>query len=187
MLNLQSDLSKEFFESQPDPVSDHPILGMHIWGWTSSGELKWLNETAKKMNSIIEIGSLHGRSAFALLSGCKGNVYCIDPWNDVGGHSYPSFMSSCGHFKNLVPVQGYSHEVHSKLPDVDFTFIDGDHDREQVEKDIKFYLPKTRKLIAGHDYLHDGGFPDVAEVVDEVFGRENVRVVKDTAIWYVEL
>jgi hypothetical protein len=140
-------------------------------------ELHWLHDTAKTMDSIVEVGSLHGRSAFALASGCPGPVYCIDPWNDEGGHCLPSFMGSVGDvFPNVVPCKGYSPMVIAQyeIPDVDMVFIDGNHDAAQVRADIAAWLPKTRKLICGHDYsllpAGQAGYPDVRLVVDEVFG-----------------
>jgi len=53
-------------------VSDYKAT--QIEGWMSYAELIWLNLTAKKMNSIVEIGSWKGRSAHALASACPGKV-----------------------------------------------------------------------------------------------------------------
>jgi hypothetical protein len=170
----------------PDPNSDIP--GMQLWGWMAPAELNWLMDKASQMDSVVEIGSLHGRSAYAMLTACPGLVYAIDPWDDEGEHGWRSFMGSCGHFPNLRAIRGFSPaviETHN-LPDVDMVFIDGDHKEASVRADIEGWLPKTRKLICGHDYVHGGGFPDVAVVVDEIFG-DRVRVDDNTAIWYVEL
>jgi Methyltransferase domain len=173
----------------PDPRPDCPTLGMHIWGWMSNIELEWLGAQAAKMDSVVEVGSLHGRSAFMLLSSCPGPVTCIDPWNDAHDASYPSFMGSCGHFPNLRAVRGFSPAViyTEDLPDADMVFLDGAHDYDSVLADVTHWLPKTRKLICGHDYQNiDGGYPDVKTVVDAEFG-ERVRVAPGTALWYVEL
>lgn len=169
----------------PEPVKGHPEPGMHVWGWTHPPELRWLREQAMKMESVVEVGSLRGRSAFALLTGCPGPVYCIDPWNDDAGHSLPAFMEACGGFANLVVVQGLSPEVEDQVPEVDMTFIDGLHTYEQVVLDIEAWEPKTRKLICGHDYLH-GGYPGVRQAVDERYG-DRVTVPDDTSIWAVRL
>lgn len=173
---------------EPNPLDSTP--GMSIWGWQSPAELRWLMSRAALMDSVVEVGSLHGRSAFALLTACPGPVYCIDPWNDVHRTCLPSFMGSCGHFENLRVVQGYSPAViyTDDLPDVDMVFIDGAHDYESAAADITHWLPKTRRLICGHDYIPEegAGFPDVAVAVDEILG-DAVKVAPDTAIWYVEL
>jgi len=163
---------------------------MSIWGWTHEPELLWLGEQAAKMDSVVEIGSLHGRSAFALLSACPGSVYCVDSWSDIKDQSYGSFMSHCGHFPNLVPVRAFSPSPAIDLVQgmVDMTFIDGSHVYSSVLADIAGWLPKTRKLICGHDF-HEGegaGFPDVAVAVKEVFG-DRWTVAPETSIWAVDL
>lgn len=182
----------------PEPLDPSVAPGAHIWGWMTPVELWWLHDTATLMDSVVEVGSLHGRSAFALLTGCPGPVYCIDPWNDEGGHCLPSFMGACGHFPNLRACQGYSPAVIDEydIPDVDMVFIDGAHDEAQVRADIAAWLPKTRKLLCGHDYGPDpatAGFPDVKKVVDELFGDRVREASYDDAeftrysIWSVDL
>jgi len=173
----------------PEPVEGHPTPGTHIWGWMRVPELEWLGEQARRMRSIVEIGSLHGRSSFALLGACEGPVYCIDPWDDERNLSYGSFLGNCGHFPNLRAVRGRSPEAADQVPGaVEMTFIDGDHSRAGITADIEEWLPRTRKLICGHDYVPgpDASYPDVKAVVDEVFG-ERVSVAPETAIWAVEL
>lgn len=172
---------------EPDPNSHVP--GMAIWGWMAPVELEWLGARAATMESVVEVGSLHGRSAFALLTACPGPVYCIDPWNDEADQSYPSFMGSCGHFPNLRTRRGYSPAVAAQVPDIDMCFIDGDHSYEAVVADLKAWMQKTTRLICGHDYYPGpaAGFPGVAQAVDEFFAVEAVKVAPDTAIWYVEL
>ena len=171
----------------PDP--DDPTPGAHIHGWMAPIELRWLGARAAEMESIAEIGSLRGRSAFALLTACAGPVYCVDPWDDDGNHCFPAFLDACGHFRNVRPVHGLSPAVAERIPDVDMVFLDGDHEYASVIADIAAWLPKTRKLLCGHDYyvpVEDAGFPGVPRAVQERFG-ENVAVGEGTSIWYVEL
>lgn len=179
----------------PEPLDPSVAPGAHIWGWMSPEELWWLHETAKTMGSVVEVGSLRGRSAFALLTGCPGPVYCIDPWDDPGEHAIKGFMADCGHFPNLRPMKGYSPAIAADIPDVDMVFIDGAHDEAQVRADIEVWLPKTRRLLCGHDYslAPEPGFPAVRMVVDEVFG-DRVRNADFTdtdferySIWAVDI
>lgn len=176
----------------PRPELSGVYPGIHIWGWMSSTELDWLYKTALTMNSIVEIGCLHGRSAYALLAGCEGRVFCIDPWDDEGRHSMPSFLSNCGHFANLTPMPMTSTHAARNWPtgdiaSVDMTFIDGSHAYESVLIDIANWLPLTRWLICGHDYANaNDGYPGVRKAVTEVFG-DRVRVAPETSIWYVEV
>jgi hypothetical protein len=169
-----------------DPTSDVP--GMGIWGWMSPVELRWLGLAASQMESVAEIGCLHGRSAFMLLTACPGPVYCIDPWDDEADASYPSFMSYCGHFLNLHAYRGRSPEAASHVGEVDMTFLDGAHAYGAVLADLAAWLPKTRRLLCGHDYQNaDAGYPGVAQAVHAVFGPERVIVPEGTSIWTVDL
>lgn len=178
----------------PDPNPDSDVAGMARWGWMSSWELSWLRETAETMDSCCEVGSLRGRSATALLTGCSGPVYCIDPWEDPGDHCYTGFIEALGHFPNLHPVRGYSPAVADQVPEVDFTFIDAQHDYESCKADIDAFLPKTRKMIAGHDYSdpadyteQSSGYAGVYEAVVETFGLDAVNLAPGTSIWFVNL
>lgn len=172
----------------PDPDPNDPTPGMHIWGWMNPVELTWLGEQSATMDSVVEIGCLHGRSAFALLTGCPGPVFCIDPWNDAG---FNSFMGNCGHFENLRAIREASPDAASNpiVPDmVDMTFIDGDHHYDSVMADIQCWLPKTTKLICGHDYYDTDpsvGW-EVKRAVDELFG-DRVETTEGSSIWAVRL
>ncbi len=181
----------------PEPSDAAIAPGIHIWGWQSSTELLWLNARAAEMGSVAEIGCLRGRSSYALLSGCPGPVFCVEPWHDPGEHALRGFMESCGHFPNLNTVQGWSPVAASRVPDIDMAFLDGSHDYDSVMADIAAWEPKTRRLLCGHDYSdgetllttdggHVTGYPGVKQAVDEVFGG---RVVfpEFTSIWAVWL
>ncbi len=166
----------------PDPVVNHPVPGMHLWGWMSPEELTWLHEQAGSMESVVEIGSLHGRSAYALATATSGPVFCIDPWNDEG---YASFTSSLGHLPNVNPMRMTSVTAGPLVPDVDMVFIDGDHAYASVVLDLDIWLPKTKRLICGHDYGHEG-FEGVKRAVDERFDVPNHVVGDIWAVWIGE-
>jgi len=168
-----------------DPMTDEQSSapGAHIWGWMNPAELEWLRSTAATMDSAVEVGSLRGRSAFALLTGCPGPVYCVDPWDDARSESRPAFEENCGHFPNLVMIQGYSPAAAAEVPDVDFVFIDGAHDYASVVADLDAWTPKARRLISGHDY-YDTDAWSVRTAVDQRFGGR-VELVPGTAIWTV--
>ena len=192
----------------PEPDPNDPTPGMHIWGWMSPDELRWLMEQAEQMGSIAEIGCLHGRSAFALATACPGPVICIDPWDDDADASFPSFMENVGWMRNVYPLRGRSLDVVARRgevpwksvplavavndnggwPPIEMVFLDGAHAYESVLADICAWLPHTEKLICGHDY-YDGpeaGFPGVAKAVRQVFG-DRVTVAPGTSIWWVNL
>jgi predicted O-methyltransferase YrrM len=66
---------------------------------------------------------------------------------------------------------------------LDFVFIDGSHEYEDVKEDIYHWYPKVKKggIIAGHDYTTYAG---VKEAVDEFFNLEEIKVVKSYWVFY---
>lgn len=172
---------------EPDPRPDDPTPGMAIWGWMSPAELTWLGEQAAQMETVVEIGCLHGRSSFALATACPGTVYCIDPWSEDGWRSWKASVGDV--FDNVVPIRAPSPEAGLQVPaPVDMVFIDGAHDYASVVADIVYWRDRCRVLLCGHDYISaepgvNPGFPDVATAVDELVGADRITVAPDTAIW----
>lgn len=164
-----------------------------IQGWMSGGEQQWLYTQAKKMKSIVEIGSWKGRSTHALCSGTKGTVYAVDTWKGsraelTSSHReaterdiFVDFKQNLAGFRNLNPIRMPSTEAHTlfQAKSVDMIFIDGSHLYEDVLADITLWLPKCRRLICGHDAGQDG----VPRAVEESFGKTKCC----ESIWYVWL
>jgi hypothetical protein len=171
--------SSDFEESEIVHSDIYNVAMNQINGMMSDEELLWLFETAKKMDSVVEIGSWMGRSSHAILSGCKGIVFCVDTFAGSAdpietGHRdvYPYFMQNVGHFSNLVDDRRPSLEAVKNYKDknYDLIFIDGGHQYHEVVADIKAWLPKAKKMIAVHDY-HDVW---VKKAVDELLGEGKV-------------
>jgi hypothetical protein len=71
-------------------------------------------------------------------------------------------------------VKHYSYDCYGKIPDeLDFVYIDGNHDYESVKRDIEDCFPKIRigGILGGHDFyngfarMHDGVVKAVTEFV----------------------
>ena len=165
-------------------------------------ELEWLHETAKRMNSIVEIGSWKGRSTFALLSGCPGIVYAIDHFRGDSDSIiqqgmvkredvYQTFMQNVGHFQNLRvlkmdsihAVKVFSGEIEVFPRMIDMVFIDGEHSYESVKPDLEAWLPKAKKLICGHDWEPASMYEGLRRAVHEKLGE----VQSFRSIWFKEL
>lgn len=181
-INWQRVIKKE----KPDRPIDN-----NIEGWTTELELEWLEDRAKEMQSIVEIGCWKGRSAKALLEKCPGKVWCVDHFKGSPGNhfstperaekekAYERFMENLGHYENLEVMKMSSEDAAQRFgPYVDMIFIDGDHSHEAVKKDIELWLPKCRKLICGHDYN------EVWKAVHKVLGQ--ITGIYES-IWYKEL
>ena len=164
-----------------------------IEGFMINNCLQWLFKTAQTMDSIVEIGSHYGRSTHALLSGCPGPVFAVDPWQGFTREGKPrqqvfrQFLSNVGHFNNLAALRMPSVEAARFFQDrsVAMTFIDGNHAPEYVKADVEAWLPKTRKIICGHDFSKN--WPGVVEVVEELFPDRYELVGDRCSIWVVRL
>lgn len=163
---------------------------LDIDGWMFADELVWLSEQAAKSASVAEIGCWKGRSTFALLSACAGPVYAVDHFRGtlgeqdhaeaLDGSVRREFIENCAGFPNLRMIECDSLAAAEMFrgQELDFVFIDA------VLADIRAWLPKTRRLIAGHDYA-PSVWPGVAQAVDEVFGAKVKRAA--VSIWYYEV
>lgn len=131
----------------------------------SDGTCLRLFELAKLMDSIVEIGSWHGKSTHALLSGCKGTVYAVDHFQgsaDKGDATHgqsgkAKFLEHCGNFSNLKLIEMHSDQAALLFEDnsIDMIFIDAGHLYEEVMSDFKCWYPKCKKVFCGHDYAMD--------------------------------
>ena len=81
-------------------------------------------------------------------------------------------------------IKSHSLEAVDKYEDesLDFCFVDGSHEYEDVKKDILAYLPKVKKggILAGHDY--DKIWDGVIRAVDEILGQ--VEIINGSWIYY---
>lgn len=148
----------------------------------------------------VEIGVSGGASTAALLIRMPNlTLYSIDPWLFIDGapfeaglpqeiqdQGYNNAISISSHYpgKSFI-IRKKSDDAVNDVPDIiDFLHIDGDHEYEQVIRDINNYMPKIRPggIISGHDYILR---PGVVKAVDELFmGRVKFG---DDFIWWVEL
>ncbi len=160
-----------------------------IEGWMLFPELMWLNDTAKKYQSIAEVGSWMGRSTHALASGCPGDVTAVDTWKGAtdpkdgtyGQDVFLQFVTNMKEFKNVIVNRNESAEAAKHYDDGEFemVFIDATHTFDEVKRDIAIWKPKAKKLICGHDY--SASWPGVMQAVDEAFGKPDGVV---GTIWY---
>ncbi len=169
-----------------------------INGWMIKMEMFCLAHFAREAQTILEIGSYKGRSARCLADNTEGKVYCVDPWlpvyfrnnNEPHEGIFPNVLSEFEkNLKDLIEIekvhvcQGVLDNYFSKLPRMDFAFIDGDHRYAMVKKDIIDCkkLVKHEGIIAGHDYGHKE-WTGVKEAVDDIFPRVNIH----ETIWWVK-
>lgn len=132
-----------------------------------------LFELAKSSRTVVEIGSWHGKSAHALLSGCTGLVHCVDHFQGSaeksdathGKSGKAMFLQNCGHFTNLRLLEMHSDQASLLFEDnsIDLIFIDAGHLYEEVMTDFRCWYPKCCKVFCGHDY----GYSSIQQAIKD--------------------
>lgn len=122
----------------------------------------------KKTYSMLEIGSYFGESTVLFMKyGNIKQIYCVDPY--INGYD-PSDSSSnrldmnevkkifyrnvVNRFSTVKHIEKESLSLQSAdAKDIDFIYVDGNHNIDYVEKEIKHLIEIfSPKIIAGHDY-----------------------------------
>ncbi len=182
----------EHFEQVKGKIEkSQQAVDLGIDGWMTEKELEFLRVTAESMTSVVEIGSWKGRSTKTLLD-AGPQVTAVDHWkgsDDIrelaeSQDVEAEFDRNVGHYSNLKKIKMTSLEAAKRLNGNKFsmTFLDASHDYESVKSDIEAWLPKTEKIIAGHDYCKN--WDGVVRAVNEKFKD---RVQTCGTIWYVNL
>lgn len=166
---------------------------LRIDGWMSRAELEWIYGRAASMDSIIEIGAWCGRTTNVLCEACSGMVYSIDHFKGSKEHQYlfadgkrdifKEYRENTAECANLITIVADSGDVAEFLPiTADMLFIDGSHDYESVMADLEAWMPRIKKLIAGHDKTEGG----VGEAIEDTFKDKKIGY-GEGSIWYVEV
>jgi predicted O-methyltransferase YrrM len=117
-----------------------------------------------------EIGTFDGENAERMLDNLPiRRIYLVDPYAEYGEHGgdKKSIASArrLAHARlerfgdRVAWVEKKSEDAVADIPDgLDFVYIDGAHDYENVRKDIANYYPKIREggLLTGHDICWPG-------------------------------
>lgn len=148
-----------------------------VKGYLVPGQERWLYDAVRNLSDeavIVEIGSYMGRSTTAMGFACVGTrrqIYAIDTFagndsdfikgqNNVdweGGDYLSTFKNNLQKnelLQYVTPLQGISSEVSESWDQpIDFLFVDGSHEYEDVVSDFKKFFPwvKPGGLIAFHD------------------------------------
>lgn len=151
---------------------------------------------------FVEIGCWKGRSSSfmgveIIKSGKRIKFDCVDPWIgdlDTLGEAYDPFIPKNTNsdwlytefVNNIKPVSLFIYPVRLRSSEavkmyrnrsLDFIFIDGSHEYEDVKEDLFIWYSKVKKggTIAGHDYTT---YPGVKKAVDEFFNPGEIKIVK---------
>lgn len=153
---------------------------------------------------IAELGVLYGDTCLTILHNCSvKKYYAIDLWEAYDGYDddiwfIPKILSIGGEkllkdfkekakeYPQIEIIREYTDEAHKHIKDgeLDFCFIDANHDYEYAYEDIKLYLPKVKKggILAGDDYCLES----VKEAVADFFINTDYKVNVIHNSWWVK-
>jgi hypothetical protein len=146
--------------------------------------IKYIN----KESIVVELGSFSGISSELFALHCK-ELHCVDPWSpyweikDVEKmyEAELRFDSMMKNYDNIIKHKMSSENASSIFENssVDIIYIDSDHSSENVETEIKMWLPKIKKdgYISGHDF----NMPTVFNVVTNYFDPTLIEIFNDTS------
>ena len=93
-----------------------------------------------------------------------GNVVDWNPYYEIAQNNL------CKYRENIHFIRKSSNNAIHEIPyNLDFVYIDANHDYEAVLNDISLYYPKIKKggVLGGHDYCPI--YPGVARAINEYF------------------
>lgn len=167
----------------------------NIQGW--SDDFLWLyyNQVVKepqdKQSKFAEIGVWRGRSACYIgelikLSGKNIKLFAIDTWagsdeqfhkdyiSSIGGpdalyNEFKTNMTNAGLNEIVIPIRLKSVVAATTINDksLDFIFIDGSHEYQDVKDDILAWLPKLAPN--GEIWGHDADWHLVQQALNEIW------------------
>lgn len=146
-----------------------------VSGLETNHELELIFNTVlnQKPKVAVEIGTLFGLSASTIIAALPedSDLYCIENFAVQGSDTKPYFKEKVlSQYPNMHLMEmDSSKAAHEFFKEIDFLFIDGDHQDDGIQRDLKNWLPKVKSggVIAFHDYFNDM-FPSIKRRVEEV-------------------
>ena len=153
----------------------------------SYAQREFMFNLGKITDNAAEIGSYKGLSAslvlLGMISSIKKNIpsyYCIDTFessnveleNESTFDEFNKVISDIDTYGITKIIKGYSTDDKTikQIPNnLDWIYIDGDHQTEQVLKDIKCYVPliKNNGLILFHDHTWDSVYEAIKIALED--------------------
>ncbi len=161
---------------------------------------RYFEKNALKGNSLVgvEIGVNNGEHSYSMFkTGKVEKLYLIDPYEeypemdnlDIAKEKAYDLLEN----ENVLFIYKKSENAVNDVPDeLDFVYIDGSHDYENVKKDIKNYWGKVRVggVLGGHDMANGKHFEGeeyngVVKAVTEFVIRYNLKLYIENREWWV--
>lgn len=135
-----------------------------------------------------EIGVADGRYSEILCQKIKDlHLYCVDPWSPYNGNWRSKKDQNEAFNRAKYRLQNYNAELVRKTSlqasvnyadeTMDFVFIDGAHDFNNVMLDLILWTPKVKKggVVSGHDY-YDARTVKVVPAVEAYCKQNGIKL-----------
>ncbi len=161
---------------------------------------RYFEKNALKGNNLVgvEIGVNSGEHSYSMFkTGKVKKLYLIDPYKeyyemdnlDIAKEQAYDLLKD----ENVLFIYEKSENVINDIPDkLDFVYIDGAHDYENVKKDIKNYWGKVKVggVFGGHDIANGKHFEGeeyngVVRAVTEFVVENNLKLYIENREWWI--
>lgn len=157
--------------------------------------IKFLQKYFENKKNLVgvEIGVNTGKHAFCMLYHIPlKKLYLIDPFLDY--NEYKNMDRQFIETKNLLKkyenktefIRKTSNEAINSIPDnLDFVYIDGNHEYDFVKEDIKLYHKKLKEggVLCGHDF--DADHRGVVKAVCEFSDKNKFKISGLKSEWWI--
>ena len=160
------------------------------WYWYTRPMTKFMIKKYPKDKLIgAEIGVEYGLNAKTMLHFLPiEKLYLIDPYLEKSGEIYynetKKFLSK--YSKKIEFIRKTSEEAVNEIPNnLDFVYIDGVHNYEDIKRDIELYYNKVKKggLVGGHDFWAD--HIGVCKAVLDFISENNLKLKGSLTDWWI--
>ena len=152
-------------------------------GWFYKEEGEWYKRICNNLYNakIIEIGSYEGLSLSYIKDTIKNNNNTI--WSVEINPKYKLKNNLKNWGIELINKSSFEASKLFENCYFDLVFIDANHSYENINQDIKVWIPKIKNngIISGHDY--DTFWTGVKKAVDENFNNK-LKLGPDRIWWY---
>jgi len=166
--------------------------------------LQFVKEKLKTKEGLIgvELGVFRGENALDMFKTMNiRHLYLIDPWvsydnKDPNMHGKQVLNEALDNTKKILRNYGdkitfikkFSNDALKDIPDnVDFIYIDGNHDYKFVKEDMLNYYKKIKigGIMAGHDLNHLDRHKGVTKAFFEFISKYKLRPFIESPDWWV--
>jgi hypothetical protein len=181
-------------------------IDLSIPGMIDKAGLRGIIEIARqvpKHGTVIETGSLYGRSSFVWAKNVhpSARIICIDPWireqwiidrvekpqKATLPFGFEAFLQHTRGCHNIIPLRGNSPDIVQNIwcSPIDVYFDDSVHQEPYLSRNYDFWVRfvKPGGIVGGDDYMDR--HPDVVRYADALSKSWNQTLKRAGNVWWL--